>query len=393
MSQTPRKFSEKIAMMARKQNEDQEAFHSVMNEVLKITKKPTTGSPGSSDGSPVNGPPNDQFMMGGPPMSGHGGQISQPPMLSPGMCNGPPHQMPSTSMGWNRPGGSLPNVHQIVQQQMPVDQYNWACWQNQMQPQPSYAPTSRTRSPGAPRYHPYKSNERIPQMDPSYPQNVHLQPPDPSWSNRARSDPTIHMNTVNPNMYYNGQQWMPDFLVNGQSPQVQQTYMPSTMAPNAHLGYASAQQYAQSQPPPVYADQMVKQEIPIGSLPNMPSNHVSMHQNAHQGYMMQQPSTSGMISGPMSAGPYTQQLSTPVDPGNQSVSAPTSPLQSFDAQYPQNWPMTRHFSASPDAIPNIVLTGADGTLDCFQDLNLDSDEMQELLNGTVDPASENQLMN
>uniref|UniRef100_A0A915ELE6 Aryl hydrocarbon receptor n=1 Tax=Ditylenchus dipsaci TaxID=166011 RepID=A0A915ELE6_9BILA len=53
----------------------------------------------------------------------------------------------------------------------------------------------------------------------------------------------------------------------------------------------------------------------------------------------------------------------------------------------QNWPPTRHFSASPDTldIPNIVLTNSDGTLDCFQDLqdlHLDneiSNEIQQLL--------------
>jgi hypothetical protein len=38
MSQgTPRKFSEKIAIMERKQNEDAEAFASVMNDVRTIT--------------------------------------------------------------------------------------------------------------------------------------------------------------------------------------------------------------------------------------------------------------------------------------------------------------------------------------------------------------------
>ena len=213
---------------------------------------------------------------------------------------------------------------------------------------------------------------------------------------RARSDPTIHMNAMNPNMYYNGQQWTPDFFTNGQGPQT--SYCPPAMPPPPHMGYPPAQQYAQ---PPVvnYGDpnQMHQQEMQIGSLPN----HVQMQNPIHPGYMMQQqPSTSNVgVMGPMSAGPHNnQQLSTPNVVG-ESQSAPTSPAQSYDAPMMQNWPPTRHYSASPDTmdIPNIVLTGADGSLDCFQDLHLDSDDMQQLLNNTVDhqldPACETQLMN
>jgi hypothetical protein len=46
MSQgTPRKFSEKIAIMERKQNEDAEAFKSVMQEVRTLTTTVSRCSP------------------------------------------------------------------------------------------------------------------------------------------------------------------------------------------------------------------------------------------------------------------------------------------------------------------------------------------------------------
>lgn len=88
---------------------------------------------------------------------------------------------------------------------------------------------------------------------------------------------------------------------------------------------------------------------------------------------------------------------------NSSQSAPTSPAQGgIEAPIRQQWPPTRHYSTSPDTldIPNIVLTGTDGTLDCFQDLqdlHLDN-EIQQLLNNPnsneqMDPALETQLLN
>ncbi|KAH7692997.1 hypothetical protein AAVH_39974 [Aphelenchoides avenae] len=100
---------------------------------------------------------------------------------------------------------------------------------------------------------------------------------------------------------------------------------------------------------------------------------------------------------------FAQQLATPQNFSDASQSAPTSPQaqNNYDAQQmQQQWTPTRHYSASPDAmdIPNIVLTGADGTLDCFQDLeglHLDNEIQQLLSNGEqqVDPACENQLVN
>jgi hypothetical protein len=413
-SSTPRKFSEKIAMMLRKQNEDQDAFRNVMSDVATITKNPSS-SPGSSDGSPRGGAPSDMMHTLG---------------------TVPPYPMSST--GWNRPGGSLPNVHQMAQN--PAEIYgNWGYWpgqpmqQNHPQQSQSYAQSHRTRSPGAQHYHPYrKSNERIPQNDISNPANLHLQPPDNTWS-KARSDPTIHMNAVNPNYYYNGQQWSPEMLTNGQHPQQQQQQQPQqaihhqqqqqqlqqqllqqqqqqnmyqqqtqhpVMPPPAHMGYPQPQ-YSQ----PMYSDNSQQQQqqqmqqsindMAIGSLPNNLS------------YMLQHtPSSSAAASppcqGPMSAGPFTaqqqQQLSTPAL-ATESQSAPTSPAQTYELNNRrQQWPPTRHYSASPDTmeIPNIVLTDPDGTFDnCFQGLHLNSDDMRQLMNDQhqLDSACENQLLN
>lgn len=181
MSQsTPRKFSEKIAIMQRKQNEDQEQFSKasffyvfywrilkVMSDVRAITSTTHPNSPtlGSQDMMQPNMIPN-----------------SLSPNVMGGLVAGPPHPL---LMGWNRPGGSLPNVHQMVQQQQPqMDPYaNWNYWQSANQTHGSHA---RTRSPG--HYHPYmhrpaKPNERIPPLENHVvPTNIHLQPPDPSWS-------------------------------------------------------------------------------------------------------------------------------------------------------------------------------------------------------------------
>jgi hypothetical protein len=392
-STTPRKFSEKIAMMLRKQNEDQDAFRNVMHDVQNITKKPGHPSPGSSNGGSPSDPPPDNMAN----MMQYNMQQSH--MLNPV----PPY--PMTSSGWNRPGGSLPNVHQMAQN--PVDAYqNWGYWPpGQPVPIPhpqqnhSYAQTHRTRSPGAQHYHPYrKSNERIPQHDASNPANLHLQPPDNSWS-RARSDPTIHMNAVNPNYYYNGQQWSPEMLTNGQPQPIQQQQQQPNMyqqapqqsqqqqIPQAHMGY---QQYSQVN----YSDTSHQMQQPLNDTPmgSLPSNYMMPHTPTSSAPSPQQP---------MSAGPFTnQQLSTPAL-ATESQSAPTSPAQSYEPARTNNrqqWPPTRHYSASPDTmeIPNIVLTDPDGTFDnCFQGLHLNSDDMRQLMNDQhqLDPQLEHQLLN
>lgn len=218
------------------------------------------------------------------------------------------------------------------------------------------------------------------------------------------------MNAMNPAYAY-GQQWMPEFLTNG-------ACQPGHQIPPQHLPSYSAHAVPQQstsyhQPPPGMNSPMsvdrapTSTELPVGSLPNM---HSPMMHSPHSPYGH---SNSGSFSGalasttailsPQSVGPYShQQLTTPYLT-SESQSAPTSPAgQGMETTMHQQWPPTaRHYSASPDMptdIPNIVLTGADGSLDCFQDLEglrLDN-EIQELLSNPgehVDPACETQLLN
>lgn len=133
---SPRKFSEKIAIMERKLNEDEDAFSKVMGEVRAIT--------GNAAGCPVQQQQQPQSIVS--------------PTLEPGQ--------------WNRPGGSLPNMYEPSQQYWPD-------------------PT-RGRSPGS-HYHPYRvprGHDRVPplhghlhyqQMGP--PQ--HLIPPNDQWNMSA----------------------------------------------------------------------------------------------------------------------------------------------------------------------------------------------------------------
>lgn len=234
---------------------------------------------------------------------------------------------------------------------------------------------------------------------------------------RARSDPAIHMNAMNPNFPYNGcQQWMPEFLSNGAYqpmsgfPQ-QHNHLPTTFSP--HHANVPQQPQSTSYPQPIMnQQQQQQQELPVGSLPNMHSPF-SPHSPAspYAGH-----SSTGSFSGtlpgthfmsPQSVGPYPtqQQLTTPSYLNSESQSAPTSPAgQKVETNMQPQWPQTsRHFSASPDTndihIPDIHITGADGSLDCFQDLeglHLDND-IQELLSNNsaeqVDPACETQLLN
>uniref|UniRef100_A0A915ACE8 Transducer of regulated CREB activity N-terminal domain-containing protein n=1 Tax=Parascaris univalens TaxID=6257 RepID=A0A915ACE8_PARUN len=315
---TPRKFSEKIAIMERKQNEDQEAFTSVMRDVRAITSTSAAASPICS---------------------------------SPGALAPPLH--------WNRPGGSLPNVHEMVQQ--PAQ--NWPFWPTQSVPHPS-----RGRSPGA-HYHPYKQTkpqERVPPLDyhhVPYPPGNHLQPPDAMWP-KARSDPAIHMNVYQ-------QQRTPNFVMQELASQQPLQAPMSSFQPSAQLFIG-----AQQRPP--------RDDVVVGSLPNIPgpAPPCAYHQPIGQRHSM------GVC----------QTLTTPPSMP-ESQSAPTSPAQSAELPAPPSWPPLRNYSNSPESleIPNIVLTGTDGQLDCFQDLqdlHLDATELQQLLNSGehVDPACETQLL-
>lgn len=220
---------------------------------------------------------------------------------------------------------------------------------------------------------------------------------------------------MNPNFQY-GQQWMPEFLSNGVHPQVQQqpqfpphTALPNTFSPH---GIPNVPQQSTSYQQPIMNAQQQGAELPVGSLPNIHSPF-SPHSPASPYTGHSSGSFSGTLPGtafmsPQSVGPYPtqQQLTTPAYLTSESQSAPTSPAgQSVETNMQPQWPQTsRHFSASPDTqdihIPDIHITGADGTLDCFQDLEglrLDND-IQELLSNNsaeqvVDPACETQLLN
>ncbi|KAF7638132.1 TORC_N domain-containing protein [Meloidogyne graminicola] len=199
MSQaTPRKFSEKIAILERKQNEEQEQFNNVMRDVRTITSNDVQQHRSTPQSSP------QQLLNYGPQSNESSSKLSPEG----------PHPL---TINWNRAGGSLPNVHQMVIQQpamgsTPPLPYTCAvsnnyCWSpswtnvqttasNQFQQQQRAA---RTRSPGATHFHPYR-NGTSPNgcHEPKIVNGgnlggIHLQPPDPTWS-KTRSDPAIHSN-------------------------------------------------------------------------------------------------------------------------------------------------------------------------------------------------------
>ncbi|TKR93780.1 hypothetical protein L596_008177 [Steinernema carpocapsae] len=368
---SPRKFSEKIAIMERKQNEDQEAFCSVLREVRAITSSMSPMGLNQAAGSP--GPAQ---IPSSPGHSGMGSAALAPPVH------------------WNRGGGSLPNVHQMSQMQNPMyvsGPGNWSPHQGFWQQNQNSHP-ARGRSPGS-HYHPYGqkqhkySAERVPSLDYNMPcQPVHLQPPDSQWPNyRAISDPTIHANAYQqqPITVPNAEPYYPD------SPQSssmnQQAYSPIN---NHYQNDGSQQQYYDSN-----QIQPQRNDTPVGSLPNMNSpvfspnfSMYNQQQHAQHAPISQRHSTAGMY----------QQLATPPSL-MESQSAPTSPAQTMEAPCQPQWPQ-RHYSTSPDTrdIPNIILTGTDGQLDVFQDLNINETQLKQLLldptNDAVDPALENQLL-
>ncbi|KAH7689565.1 Protein CRTC-1, partial [Aphelenchoides avenae] len=296
MSQgTPRKFSEKIAILERKQNEEEELFHSVMREVRGITSTKTPTQPGYQS-------PNGGMMSPNTLSPTTAGCSTMPGMPLPGtqLVAGPPH--PLTMPPWNRPGGSLPNVHAMVQHPpQAVDPYaQWNYWQHPSQVQNAAAQAAahrvRTRSPGATHYHPYmnvaaqRPNERgAPTMENGMiPANVHLQLPDPSWS-RARSDPAIHANAMNALYAQQNaqQQWL---RMNGM------TGMPGQGMPMIPVyPVPSGQQQGQQQhSPPQHVMSPVDNrpqssqgggppspiDMAVGSLPNMHSPLMQQQQQA-----------------------------------------------------------------------------------------------------------------
>lgn len=126
--------------------------------------------------------------------------------------------------------------------------------------------------------------------------------------------------------------------------------------------------------------------VTVGSLPNIPGPAAAIPPCAYHQTIAQRHSMG-----------VCQTLATPPSL-SETQSAPTSPAQSIEMPAPTSWPQ-RNYSNSPEPreIPNIVLTGTDGQLDCFQDLqdlHLDASELQQLLNSGehVDPACETQLL-
>ncbi|GMT02706.1 hypothetical protein PENTCL1PPCAC_24880 [Pristionchus entomophagus] len=352
----PRKFSEKIAIMERKLNEDEDAFSKVMREVREIT---STTSP--RDAEPIQAG------------------------LHPGHWHGP------------GTGGSLPNMHEAS---TAASSNYW----------PAASPPGRGRSPGS-HYHPYRaprsSQERVPPLHghvmPPYdlngvPHASHHNPPimqqqsfnglsPPSdWGvvNRAHSAPSIHML------------------------QQQQSSAPMSPVMSPYTPYAdSAQQSPVYGGSPVYngstggspvnllqrPDNTI-QEV-AGSLPNIPPQLPQMPgPSCYHAQVGQRHSTGGC--GTRLAPSYTPE----------SQSAPTSPALMGDNNLAPAWPNMRHYSNSPEAldIPNIVLTEADGLNvgmnDCFDPIPLDQqldmgpmyNTMQDLTldnNGIGPPHSSN----
>uniref|UniRef100_A0A0K0ECA6 TORC_N domain-containing protein n=1 Tax=Strongyloides stercoralis TaxID=6248 RepID=A0A0K0ECA6_STRER len=173
---TPRKFSEKIALMERKQNEDQELFHSIMRDVKAITSNnslsnPTTPLPCTQSSNQ----PSNNFLFYQNNNQGQSSNtinnIYQQPLTT---TDTPYQEIPITSNtlqlqnnSWNGVGGSLPNVHDPYfnqNQTIPQNTLNafYINSNNNLNHNPTQTGSSyssshlRSRSPGAPNhYHPY----------------------------------------------------------------------------------------------------------------------------------------------------------------------------------------------------------------------------------------------
>ncbi|CAJ0961540.1 unnamed protein product, partial [Mesorhabditis belari] len=268
---TPRKFSEKIAILQRKQNEEEDAFAKVMRDVRSITSHdpPPTAQDQNANAS------NQQLLPG----------------------------------QWNRPGGSLPNVHQIVQNQ-PTGQ--WGYWE---------APSGqRGRSPGGgSHYHPYKpsrSQERVPPLHHHYapyppvpPQ--HLQPPEYANFYRARSDPMLHSAAPHSHpAYYGGPPGYPMGMPPGMGPPMMNGMGP----PPPPMGHPHM-----GQPGPMGMGPMGQPPPQMGPPPHMngpqqPPNSINM-QSIQQVVHQMQPGPSG--GGPPQMGSPMQGMSPAATPPHQ----------------------------------------------------------------------------
>ncbi|KAL7071970.1 hypothetical protein ACQ4LE_008555 [Meloidogyne hapla] len=285
MSQaTPRKFSEKIAILERKQNEEQEQFNNVMRDVRTITSNDVQQQ--QRQNTPQSSP--QQLLNYGPQSNDSTSKLS------------PEGPHPLTT-NWNRAGGSLPNVHQMVIQQptmgsTPPSPYSCAannnyCWSpswtnvqtaaaasNQFQQQQRAA---RTRSPGATHFHPYRNGtspsggHEAKMMEAGGLGGVHLQPPDPTWS-KTRSDPAIHTNTstTNPNLID------PTFLSYPFYSEVQNSWHSTNETPKMFNGPSTAPPTAQIQPSVLFFPSypLAQTNMPL----NQTNNSINQHQNRQQ---------------------------------------------------------------------------------------------------------------
>ncbi|ULU09546.1 hypothetical protein L3Y34_014149 [Caenorhabditis briggsae] len=257
-SNTPRKFSEKIAILERKQKDENTTFEDIMREVKSITHHPTDSS------SPTGTAP-----------------IAIPQQAGVGLL---PPQHP---WGHNL-GGSLPNVHQLSNYSPP--QWAQPHWQQEaigrpMQGHRSRSPEdhmigSASGSPSHHHYHPYgarsnghsRSPDRTPPHHPhyapyggpTYNQPGQLVPPE-SWNqiNRARSDPAIHnmggMHPMHQMMHHPAHQipihQMPQYSMPGPSGMIQNPQQPQSnqhspqMTPQGSQQGSPVQMHHQIPPP------------------------------------------------------------------------------------------------------------------------------------------------
>uniref|UniRef100_A0A0K0FGR9 TORC_N domain-containing protein n=1 Tax=Strongyloides venezuelensis TaxID=75913 RepID=A0A0K0FGR9_STRVS len=241
---TPRKFSEKIALMERKQNEDQELFHSIMRDVKAITSNNSTSNPSTPlPCTQSTNHPSNNFIFHQNVIPGFSNtmvnniyQQSSTTLQTTSTTSCTPYQeIPITSNtlqlqnnGWNGCGGSLPNVHDPYfnqNQTVPQNTLN-AFYSNNnnynnhpLQMGPSSSSTHmRSRSPGAPNhYHPYSGGGGLSVIrsrphcerqntfdgyDTNYPGTSNqLVPPD-MYPYKARSDSAI--NVYPHGNYHNG---------------------------------------------------------------------------------------------------------------------------------------------------------------------------------------------
>ncbi|CEF65781.1 Transducer of regulated CREB activity, N-terminal domain-containing protein [Strongyloides ratti] len=467
---TPRKFSEKIALMERKQNEDQELFHSIMRDVKAITSNNSLSNPTTP--LPCTQSSNQQstnFLFHQNNNQGYSTNMMNNIYQQPSTTTDTLYQeIPITSNtlqlqnnGWNGVGGSLPNVHDPYfnqNQTVPQNTLN-AFYINpnsnlNHHPSPtgsSYSSSHlRSRSPGAPNhYHPYSGGGTLSiiRSRPHYEkQNTfdgyeinypgtsnQLVPPD-MYPHKARSDSAInihphtnyhneviHNNNHYSNSYYNQNGTVQNYeqlnnmynqngLINNGSPNSisQDSPINNIYQPSTNIIQQSTSEYPLQQSSTTYGNGILnnQQQSPIQVM-NIPTTttpppqktscqqppiiinqngsfHQSCQQKQQQSSIVTYPQSQQTTTYPQQnlIGPYStmsqesyQQQSSPESPSTSTTTYDKSSSPPRGCGYQIN---NKKYSNSPDPldIPNIVLTGADGELDSFQNLNLTNDSYE-----------------